>query len=466
MMPLPFVSVVVLNYNGAHYLPTCLDSLRKQSYPGDKYEVIVSDNGSTDESRTLVESDFPWVRFQENKRNLGFASGNNVAIRRAQGEFIALLNNDTEVDPEWLENLVSVALSDPRIGIVTARIRLFYHQLDLVIKSATFRPENDARALGVMVSEVKTGYPRGITQYLGGFYGWEQFPTGKRFRWTDGQAVIGVPVSRKPADARLQLEMAAPRPGDREVEVAFYANGELLNQVRLLGTEFSQVSVRIPLAIASSSRAVLQNTGSLIFWDGSGRDRGTYVKDYEVFFEIDRGQYSEIEEVFAGCGASMLMRRHMLEEIGALDDDFFMYYEDTDLSWRARLHGYRVMYAPGAITYHIHCGTAEEWSPFFLYHVERNRLAMVFKNGSVRQFLNAWLRFYLGTARDLARVALASIRAGGTGMGPEGHVRVRVKVARTLLAWLPMLIRKRRHIQRRRKLSPSQLDHWFIRKRS
>ena len=78
-MELPFVSVIVLNYNGAHFLPTCLDALRLQTYPAERFEVIVTDNGSTDNSLPLLKRDYPWVRILENGRNLGFSLANNAA---------------------------------------------------------------------------------------------------------------------------------------------------------------------------------------------------------------------------------------------------------------------------------------------------------------------------------------------------------------------------------------------------
>ena len=86
-MEAPFVSVIVLNYNGAHFLPTCLGALRQQTYPADRFEVIVTDNGSTDDSLPLLKRDYPWVRLLENGRNLGFSLANNAAARIARGEF-------------------------------------------------------------------------------------------------------------------------------------------------------------------------------------------------------------------------------------------------------------------------------------------------------------------------------------------------------------------------------------------
>ena len=65
-MDYPFVSVIIVNYNGAHFLPACLKALQAQTYPQDKFEVVVSDNDSDDESLTLLNRDYAWVRVLEN----------------------------------------------------------------------------------------------------------------------------------------------------------------------------------------------------------------------------------------------------------------------------------------------------------------------------------------------------------------------------------------------------------------
>ena len=62
------------------------------------------------------------------------------------------------------------------------------------------------------------------------------------------------------------------------------------------------------------------------------------------------------------------------------DDDFFLYYEDTDLSWRLRSLGWRIRYQPAAVARHIHSASSVEWSPLFVFHTDRNRLLMLTKN--------------------------------------------------------------------------------------
>ena len=119
----PLISVIIPNWNGAHHLPTCLESLRKQTYP--RLEVIVADNNSHDESLALLEREYPEVRVVALEENRGYSGGVNAGIEAAQGEILAILNNDTEVDPRWLEELWAGLERHPEAGSVTSKILLF-----------------------------------------------------------------------------------------------------------------------------------------------------------------------------------------------------------------------------------------------------------------------------------------------------------------------------------------------------
>jgi GT2 family glycosyltransferase len=107
--PGPRVSVVVLTASGATYLPDCLDSLRQQTWPGDRTEIIVIDNGSVMDPTAVAEAICPGVRVLRTGRNLGFSAGNNAGARVATGDYVAFLNDDTKVVPTWLEEMVAVA---------------------------------------------------------------------------------------------------------------------------------------------------------------------------------------------------------------------------------------------------------------------------------------------------------------------------------------------------------------------
>jgi GT2 family glycosyltransferase len=117
----PRVTVVVVNWNGKHLLGECLDSLRAQTYQNT--EVILVDNGSHDGSVAYVEERYPEVRLIVLQENRGFAGGNNAGIRNASGKYLALLNNDTRVDPSWLSSLLTEAEKNPpAVGMWASKI--------------------------------------------------------------------------------------------------------------------------------------------------------------------------------------------------------------------------------------------------------------------------------------------------------------------------------------------------------
>jgi GT2 family glycosyltransferase len=457
----PFVSIIIVNYNGANYLPPCLDALRLQTYPQERFEVIVSDNGSGDGSIELINNDYPWARLLDNGRNLGFASGNNVAIQIARGEFIILLNNDTLPTPSWLENMVKVALSDQQVGMVSGHLIMFYDQLELEIRTDTFSQEDDPRQLGVQVFDVASGVPKGIVQYLEGFYGQETLSSGKSFRWCEGSATLGIPVPHGSTEWSLSLVIAAPRPDNRAVNVGLFNQKELLATWAVSGGFPRPHQLTIPSDYRTRAKLLEQNTGSIIFRNGQSRDRGTKVRDSEVFFEDSIGCYSQIEEVFAGNGASLLLTKEMLDEVGMFDDDFFMYYEDTDLSWRTRLKGWKVLYAPDAVVRHIHCGTTKEWSRDFLYMTERNRLAMVFKNGQLSQVYRVWAGYALKVLMLCWDTFVLLLARNHSWRVQASQVKIHFKIIATLAKWFPSLWLKRQKTQREASVNPRELEKWF-----
>ena len=116
MSSLPTVSIVIPNWNGADHLRDCLDSLQQLDYPRERFEVIVVDNGSTDGSRALVESEYSWARLVALAGNRGFAAASNEGARAATSDCVAFLNNDMRVEPGWLRELVGGR--DPAAGYV------------------------------------------------------------------------------------------------------------------------------------------------------------------------------------------------------------------------------------------------------------------------------------------------------------------------------------------------------------
>lgn len=110
--PLPLVSIVVLNFNGASHLPECLESLVGQDYP--EIEIIVADNGSTDNSRDIVAR-YEGIVFADLQGNHGFGKGNNLGAQQAHGKYLFFVNNDMRFAPEVVSRLVSVAEADENV---------------------------------------------------------------------------------------------------------------------------------------------------------------------------------------------------------------------------------------------------------------------------------------------------------------------------------------------------------------
>lgn len=128
MYKYPKVSIIILNWNGLKDTIECLESLKKITYPN--YEVIVVDNGSKiNEGEILKEKFGNYICVIRNKKNLGFAEGNNVAIKKVlkenKSKYIMFLNNDTIVDKNFLSELVFKAEKDPRFGIVGPEIHYY-----------------------------------------------------------------------------------------------------------------------------------------------------------------------------------------------------------------------------------------------------------------------------------------------------------------------------------------------------
>lgn len=124
----PRVAIIVLCYNGVEDTLACLGSLRKLDYPHARYDVVVLDNASQDNTPARVRAAFPEVVVIENGANLGFAAGNNVGLRYALAnsyDYALLLNNDTEVEPSFLSQLVAEGEAEPGIGALGPLI--YYH---------------------------------------------------------------------------------------------------------------------------------------------------------------------------------------------------------------------------------------------------------------------------------------------------------------------------------------------------
>jgi GT2 family glycosyltransferase len=307
----PRVTVVIPNWNGERFLGLCLGSLRGQTLR-DAFETVLVDNGSADGSVRLVARDYPEVRVLSLGENRGFSAAVNAGIGASTTELVALLNNDTEQDPGWLEALVRAADEHPEAGFFASKL-------------VDFR---DRRVL-------------------------------------DGA-------------------------GDA---------------LRLSG---------LPYRLGHGER--------------------------------DRGQFDRPAYVFSACAAAALYRREMLDDVGLFDEDFVSYCEDGDLSFRGQLAGYRCLYVPGAVVYHVgSASTGGKRSATATRLGTRNSLSLLIKNLPPSAVPHVLPFFVLGQfARSLTAAATGVLGAHLRGLGE---------------AWqqLPLTLMKRRGIQGNKRITDAEV---------
>jgi GT2 family glycosyltransferase len=118
----PFVTIIIVTYNSRSIIATCLDALAAQTYPHDAFEIVLVDNVSHDGTVGFVRNQYPDVRVLEQSRNLGFGRANNVAFHATNSDYIALINPDCEVYPDWLEQMVRFMEQHPNTAIAGSKI--------------------------------------------------------------------------------------------------------------------------------------------------------------------------------------------------------------------------------------------------------------------------------------------------------------------------------------------------------
>ena len=249
------LSVVIVNYNVRYYLEQCLDSVLKAT-KNIEAEVLVFDNHSKDGSVDYLKTRFPQVHFIESNHNLGFARGNNVAIRQSQGQYVLLLNPDTFVGEEVLADTLAFMEAHPKAGALGVRM---------------------LKNTGEPALESRRGLPSPMTAFYKMCGLCARFPKSRRF----GRYYMGYLPWDKPA----QIEVVS--------------------------------------------------------------------------------------------GAFCLLRRKVLDDVGLLDEDFFMYGEDIDLSYRVLKGGYENWYFPASIMHYK--GESTQKSSFRYVHVFYDAMLIFFR---------------------------------------------------------------------------------------
>ncbi len=346
----PFVRVVVLNWNSAWFTARCLRSLELTDYPADRFEVVVVDNASIDGSRERIAHDFPDLRMIRNAANLGFAEACNRAMRDVatgqapEVDLVALVNNDAVVEPTWLWPLVRAVTSAADVGAACPKILLETPFVDVPVYGAADGSERLLERVRVDGYDVtRRILPGGLTMSPHPTLPLEML---RRVRTTTS---IGVPVARANGSAVVELEF------------------------REDGT--SARVVRIDIDTSTATRRI----------NSLGTDLTRSCEGYERSFgERDRGTASR-SEVAGWSGGGVVLRAEMLQQVGVFDPKFFAYYEDTDLAWRARRHGWRTLVEPASRIHHQHGGSAGATARPFFFLNYRNWLLTVTRNGTHAQ---------------------------------------------------------------------------------
>jgi GT2 family glycosyltransferase len=200
----------------------------------------------------------------------------------------------------------------------------------------------------------------------------------------------------------------------------------------------------------------IDKAGHLIYPDGQNRGRGSG--------EIDRGQYDRVEEVLWPDGCAAMYRREMLDQIGGFDEDFFAYADDAELGLRARIAGWKCLYIPSAVVRHHRGSTLGVRSSRRLELIERNRVLLAAK---LFPWSLLWLNGVYYLARLLASLWAAARNRGEVGQFPGFRGKLRAAMALLMGDWkalklLPRMLRKRRHVNQIRKLSPREVRNLIL----
>jgi GT2 family glycosyltransferase len=241
-------------------------------------------------------------------------------------------------------------------------------------------------------------------------------------------------VRRMPVNSGFAGGAQAGLDGSTTPYVAFLNNDAvadpdwLATLVRELETSPDVAATTSRILLARDGR--VNNAGGALTRWGVGYDRG--------YGELDGPPYDKPADVAAFCGAAAAVRADVARAVGGFEPSFFLYYEDTDLSWRLGAANYRIRYLPDAVVHHEHSATTDQASALFAFFNQRNQLLMLVRNAP------AWL-----VACSFARfVAVTGIRTVRRSPGRTGRFSHRVRVAAGVACCLPAALGARRRIGR------------------
>lgn len=370
-----FVSIITVNYNGLKYLKGFLDSTLVLNYPCDKYETVVVDNASKDGSVEFIRKNYPSVKIIEAGKNLGFGKGNNLGMKESKGNLYYLVNNDTSLEKDALKEIVAcfnLWSKKMKVGAIASKLILYDKYLPVTIEEA-FLISIKAKNSGFTYRQnpYKLSYDSSLN-YLEEIY----LPLAHDL---NKDIVLNLNLQK------VRRKNYLIKIGEGKILKGAFENGDNKKvNIYLKNNEIKKYWVDL-----------VQNAGNILFRDGFGRDRGAIVIKEQQYYEPDGERFARVQTIPAFCGGGVLLNKKALEKVGYFDDIFFMYYEDDDLSLRMKEGGWEVLFCPEARIRHIHSASSGEWSDFFIYHTERNRLLFVFKHWPRIYCIKEWLKYVL-----------------------------------------------------------------------
>jgi len=438
------IRLVVLNHNGGDLTVRCLQHLLALDWPSEQLEIICLDNDSSDGSIDRIEREFSTIDVRRLGTNNGFPANNEALGNLDSIRYVGLVNNDAFVEPDWLRRLVAELDRDHGVGAVCPKILLEPKFATVSIQSSQYDAGvGDRRSLGLRLRKVEVdGIDVSASAHFGES-GWgREFDRYGAFEWSRPDAVLKVPAVDVEGAFECVLTIEVPEAGTIVID-----GGEgAIERVLPVGT------IRVSVQVSTPRVDVINNIGSVVFSDGYGGDRG--------WLEIDNGQFDHPADVFAWCGGGVLFRPEFLLDVGLFEEQYFLYYEDTDLSWRGRARSWRYRTVPDARMRHVHAASTGEVPSLSSYLTERNRMLMLVRNASARLALLQALRFPLTIAsfarRDLVGLALHKRR-------PSGMVVVlRLRSYLGFLKMVPAAISQRRQLRDRQIVHDSEIEGWFV----
>lgn len=353
------ISVIIVNYNGKHYIDALFCALSNQTVDDLSFEIIFVDNNSSDSSVEYIEKNFKDklknLKIVKSEENLGFAGGNNLGVKSALGKYIVFLNNDTKPDNDWLITLYKF-ISDRENVIIANSLLLFYYDF---IKLKFYTRDR------LSVSN-------------------ELFINGKRYI-IDNKFCKNLLYENNTLICNKNSEIAVPLiDGVCEYDIQFTKLSGNEDDKILMNNKSIDFAVSATVSLSKnemecSKVTLVQNAGSGIDADYNGYDIG--------MCEEISPKFEQPYQIQNACGASMITKRDDFIKAGGFDEKFFMYYEDTDLSFKLKKQGGEIWFCPSSVVRHIHTGSSKEWSPFFIYHISKNKLLFIYKNISAKLYI-------------------------------------------------------------------------------